>query len=144
MINQQPHKFHIPVMGLAFTVDTPIKVARFGIASVISIVEDRLLEMMRKQYYPAINQPYFEIDTHVTDYRAKRITDYLNLVNTIVQQQVEKMKTAAFEAGSEIVKYFTMLPDDSILKQVYRQMTVTADTKEKETLETYLRQLNII
>jgi len=24
------HKFHIPVMGLAFTIDSPIKVARFG------------------------------------------------------------------------------------------------------------------
>ena len=40
------HKFHIPVMGLAYTIDTPIKVARFGISSVISIVEDRLVEMM--------------------------------------------------------------------------------------------------
>lgn len=34
------HSFHIPVMGIAFTIDTPIKVARFGISSVISIVED--------------------------------------------------------------------------------------------------------
>ena len=39
------HKFHIPVMGLAYTIDSPIKVARFGISSVISIVEDRLVEM---------------------------------------------------------------------------------------------------
>ena len=34
------HKFHIPVMGLAFTIDLPAKVARFGIASVVSFVED--------------------------------------------------------------------------------------------------------
>ena len=24
------HTFHIPVMGLAYTIDTPLKVARFG------------------------------------------------------------------------------------------------------------------
>ena len=79
------HKFHIPVMGLAYTIDTPIKVARFGISSVISIVEDRLIEMMRKHYYPTIDQEYFPITSHEEDFRAKRITDYLNLINTIVQ-----------------------------------------------------------
>ena len=52
------HPFHIPVMGLAYTIDSPIKVARFGISSVISIVEDRLIEMMRKHYYPTINREY--------------------------------------------------------------------------------------
>jgi hypothetical protein len=117
------HKFHIPVMGLAYTIDSPIKVARFGINSVISIVEDRLIEMMRKTYYPSIHQAYFPITTQEADYRAKRITDYLNLVNTIVQEQVDKLRNAAFEAGSEIVKYFEMLPDDSTVKKLYRQMT---------------------
>lgn len=133
------HKFHIPVMGLAYTIDSPIKVARFGIASVMSIVEDRLVEMMRSHYYPSINQPYIPIDTDVEDYRAKRITDYLNLVNTIVTEQVEKLKQAAFEAGSEIVKYFEMLPDDSALKKLYHQMVQTKEQSEKEKLEKYLR-----
>ena len=114
------HTFHIPVMGIAFTIDTPIKVARFGISSVISIVEDRLIEMMRKHYYPFINKEYIPISTHEHDYRAKRITDYLNLVNTIVQNQVEKLKSEAFEKGSEIVKYFEMLPETSSLKKVYK------------------------
>ena len=53
------HKFHIPVMGLAFTIDSPIKVAQYGISSVISIMEDRLIEMMRKHYYAFINEPFF-------------------------------------------------------------------------------------
>src|SRR6185312_14572266 len=106
MYHSSPHKFHIPVMGLAFTIDSPIKVARFGISSVISIVEDRLIEMMRSHYYPVINQPYYPIDTSENDYRAKRITDYLNLVNTIVQSQVEKLKKSTFEKGAEIVQYF--------------------------------------
>ncbi|HEY8688582.1 MAG TPA: hypothetical protein VIM07_05050, partial [Chitinophagaceae bacterium] len=126
-------------MGLAYTIDSPIKVARFGISSVISIVEDRLIEMMRSYYYPTINMEYKPISVHETDYRAKRITDYLNLVNTIVQAQVEKIKKAAFEAGSEIVKYFEMLPEDSKLKQMYRQMMKSDDQVEKEKMETYLR-----
>ena len=133
------HKFHIPVMGLAYTVDTPIKVARFGISSVISIIEDRLVEMMRSHYYPTINKEYHPISTHEEDYRAKRITDYLNLVNTIVQTQVEKLKRAAFEAGSEIVKYFEMLPDDSTLKQLYLQMMGASNQLEKKKMEDYLR-----
>lgn len=139
MKNLPQHTFHIPVMGLAFTIDSPVKVARFGISSVISIVEDGLIEMMRKHYYPTINKPYQPIDTSENDYRAKRITDYLNLVNTMVHAQVEKIKKSAFEKGAEIVQYFEMLPNDSALKKLYLQMTTTANKQEKETLETYLK-----
>jgi hypothetical protein len=79
-------------MGLAYTIDSPVKVARFGIDSVISIVEDKLVEMMRRHYYPTVNKEYHPISPSEPDYRAKRITDYLNLVNTIVQAQVTKLK----------------------------------------------------
>ena len=126
-------------MGLAYTIDTPIKVAHFGISSVISIVEDRLVEMMRSHYYPLSNQTYQPISRHEPDCRAKRITDYLNLVNTMVQEKFEKLKHAAFEAGSEIVKYFEMLPEDSALKQMYRQMMNSPNPVEKEKIEQYLR-----
>ena len=139
MYSSAHHQFHIPVMGIAFTIDTPVKVARFGISSVISIVEDRLIEMMRKHYYPTIHQQYQPITIDEDDYRAKRITDYLNLVNTIVKQQVERLKMAAFETGSEIVKYFEMLPDTSALKKMYRQMMNCSNYHEKEKLEIYLR-----
>jgi len=134
------HTFHIPVMGLAYTIDSPIKVARYGISSVISIVEDRLIEMMRKHYYPMVNREYSPISTHEPDYRAKRITDYLNLVNDIVQAQFEKLRKAAFEKGSEIVKYFEMLPDDSTLKLMYNQMLSLTDQPQKECIERHLRE----
>ena len=126
-------------MGLAYTIDSPVKVAQFGISSVISVVENRLIEMMRKHYYPTIGLPYQPITVHEDDFRAKRITDYLNLVNTIVHAQIEKIKIAAFEKGSEIVKYFDMLPEDSKIKHLYNQMMKTADVKEKNQLEEYLR-----
>ncbi len=139
MYQSQHHTFHIPVMGLAYTIDSPVKVARFGISSVISIVEDRLLEMMRQHYSPLANCGYLPISTHETDYRAKRITAYLNLVNSIVQAQVEKLRDTAFEAGSEIVKYFEMLPDDNSLKQLFSQMMNSGNQQEKAKMASYLR-----
>ena len=44
------HSFHIPVMGIGFTIDSPLKVAQYGIDSVISLVDDILLEKLRKMY----------------------------------------------------------------------------------------------
>lgn len=133
------HTFHIPVMGLAYTIDSPIKVARFGISSVISIIEDNLIEKMRSYYYPLIGEVYHPITPKETDYRAKRITDYLNLVNRIVNQQIETLRSTPFEAGSEINKYFEMLPEDSELKLIYKQMLVLTDPTDKEQLESWLR-----
>lgn len=127
-------------MGLAFTIDSPIKVARFGISSVISIVEDKLIESMRKHYYTSINEPYIPITTKEDDYRAKRITDYLNLVQRIVRQQVEILRKEPFEPGSEIVKYFEMLPDDNRLKARYHHMVSSTDPVEKESIAAYLRE----
>jgi hypothetical protein len=137
--NKSEHTFHIPVMGLAYTIDSPIKVARFGISSVLSIIEDRLIEMMRRHYYPLINKPYEPIGYDDPDYRAKRITDYLNLINTIVHQQMQKLKSEAFERGNEIVKYFEMLPNDSRLKKLYHDMMDCNDPAEKENKQAYLR-----
>jgi hypothetical protein len=66
MNSKSNHTFHIPVMGLAFTVDSPIKVARFGISSVLSLAEDRLIEMMRKKYSEVAGDDYQPIGLRVT------------------------------------------------------------------------------
>jgi len=102
-------------------------------------VEDRLVEMMRSYYYPQTGRSYQPITTDQPDYRAKRITDYLNLVNSIVTAQMDRLKKAAFEKGSELVTYFELLPETSMLKKAYRQMTETADQAEKRKLADYLR-----
>jgi len=134
------HTFHIPVMGLAFTIDSPIKVARFGISSVISIVEDMLIEKMRSHYYSQIQEEYYPITKDEEDFRAKRITDYLDLVNKIVRRQVEQLKNSPFEVGSEIEKYFEMLPNKSSLRLLYQRMMALNDGQEKKTLELFLRE----
>lgn len=133
------HRFHIPVMGLAYTIDSPVKVAKYGIASVMSIVEDNLIEMMRKHYCAVTNTEYIPITTKEPDYRALRITAYLNLVNEMVQNQIQQLKNTAFETGAEIVQYFEMLPEDHKLKKIYQSLKVITSTTEKNTVETYLR-----
>lgn len=134
------HPFHIPVLGLAYTIDSPVKVAPYGISSVISIIEDRLIELMRKHYYNISNLPFQPITQQEPDYRARRITDYLNLVNQLVQTQITKIKGAAFEAGTEIVKYFEMLPDQHLAKQLYRRMMASDNEQERVQLEQMLRE----
>ncbi len=114
------HTFHIPVLGVGYSVDAPAKVAKYGISSVISIVDDILLEQLRKHYYQKLDKPYVQISSKEEDSRAKRVTAYLNLMNEIVKEQFEKVKQSAFEKGSEITKYFEMLPDVSHLKQKYQ------------------------
>jgi hypothetical protein len=140
MNNTPLHTFHIPVLGLAYTIDSPIKVARYGINSVISIIEDKLIELMRMHYYKEVNKPCIPITPKEHDYRARRITDYLNLMNDIVKEQVEKLVSTAFKAGSEISKYFDMLPDEHSLRLLYIEMMRSNDSSRKSLLADYLRK----
>ncbi len=126
-------------MGVAYTIDSPIKVARFGINSVISIIQDNLIEKMRSHCYPIAGETYFPITDKEPDYRARRITDYLNIVNRIVSDQVNNLKSETFEEGTEICKYFEMLPDDSDLKEIYYQMFAEHDPENRLQLENWLR-----
>lgn len=136
---QNVHTFHIPVLGLAFSIDTPLRVARYGIASVISIVDDILIERMRKHYASLYGKPYTAINQKEEDHRARRITAYLNLVNQIVDEQTTKLKASAFEQGSEIVKYFEMLAENSPLKALYRRFVAARDAVHRVNLENELR-----
>ena len=139
MQNPRVHTFHIPVMGLAFSIDTPVKVARFGISSVVSIVDDILIEHMRKQHALEQGEDYTPITTKDHDYRARRITEYLNLLQRIVHDQISSLRASAFEKGSEIVKYFEMLADQSPLKAMYRRLMHTDDSVARARLEEELR-----
>ncbi len=127
-------------MGTGFSIDTPIKVARYGISSVISLVDDTLIEQMRKFYCGRTGEPYHPIAKYEEDHRARRITEYLNLVDRIVKKQFEELKAMAFEAGSEITRYFELLPETSPLKILYRKMLATTHPPLKEQLQNQLRE----
>mgnify|MGYP000872107326 CR=1 FL=1 len=98
----QQHTFHIPVMGIGFTIDTPLKVAPFGIDSVISLVDDILIEKMRKMYCHKFNLPYTEITEKNEDFRAERITNYLNMIQEMAEKKFEELKSATNEKTENI------------------------------------------
>lgn len=134
------HTFHIPVLGLGFSIDTPVKVARYGISSVISIVDDDLVERMREYYTDKINEKFVHIPKTAVDSRVKRIKAYLNLVNRIVDQQFEHLKNEPFEEGNDICRYFELLPEDSSLKQGYDLMMDYPSNDKKLAFQNILRQ----
>ena len=110
------HTFHIPVMGIGYTIDTAIKVAHLGIDSVLSLVDDGLIEKMREHYCRMYGLEYVRIPIKQNDYRALRITAYLNLINKIVRQKFDKLKNDDLTEGSELLKYVELLPDTSEVK----------------------------
>ncbi|MBI2259223.1 MAG: hypothetical protein HYU67_10050 [Flavobacteriia bacterium] len=134
------HTFHIPVMGLGYTIDSPLKVARFGISSVISIIEDDLVEQMREYHCKNEGIPYQKIEKEDIDFRSKRICSYLNLINSMVNKQLEKLKKEDFVEGNEIVKYFELLPDVSNLRKEYFLMLEENDPFEKINKQNELRE----
>ena len=104
MKNQQFHTFHIPVMGLGFTIDTPLKVGKYGISSVISIIEDELIEKMREFHSKKEGLDFEPLAKSDVDHRAKRITSYLNLLDSILKKQILKLKEEPFIKGSDICR----------------------------------------
>ena len=115
------HNFHIPVMGIGFTVDTPAKVAHYGISSAISLVDDYLVEKMREFYCKKFDMPFQEISEKIDDFRAKRITAYLNVIDEIVKKKIEVVRNSINEKGGELEKFIDMLPDLSEIKQKFNQ-----------------------
>lgn len=111
------HTFHIPVMGLSFTIDSPIRVAHYGISSVVSIVDDELIEKMNAFYSQKFCLPYQEITKKFQDYRAERIKNYLNLVDRIVGDKFEAFKRELSESRSALDRFLDMLPSQSDFKQ---------------------------
>ncbi|KFF20193.1 hypothetical protein [Flavobacterium hydatis] len=131
------HSFHIPVMGLAYTIDSPIRVAKYGISSVISIADDELIEKMTAFYSEKFNSSYQEISQKIHDYRAKRITTYLNLVDKIVKQKFESFKTELSESKQALENYISMLPNSSEIKKGFLNL-MEDGISFKENIQNYI------
>ncbi|MBG6110399.1 hypothetical protein IWX84_001267 [Flavobacterium sp. CG_9.10] len=131
------HTFHIPVMGLAYTIDSPIRVAKYGISSVISIIDDDLIEKMNAFYSKKFNLPYQEISQKIHDYRAERITSYLNLVDKIVKDKFESFKNELAESKLALENYMAMLPNKSEIKKGLQNL-MDDGIAFKENIKNYL------
>ncbi|MBD3635985.1 MAG: hypothetical protein HUJ25_01485 [Crocinitomicaceae bacterium] len=129
----ETHSFHIPVMGVGFTIDTPLKVSRYGIDSVMSIGDDILMEKLRKMYCERYHLEYQEISDKMDDFRAKRITAYLNLIHQLSQDAFVEFKNAIVEKRQETKDYFSMLPDNSRLKiELFKLNSTTNNPEERK------------
>lgn len=126
-------------MGIGFTIDTPFKVAPFGISSVLSLGDDLLADRMRAFYCNKMDIPYIEVAKDDLDKRARRITLYLNVMNRMVKNKFQELKEASFDKGSELTKYFEMLPDMNDLKKEYKRMTEETDSSTVEKIQQWLR-----
>lgn len=120
---KKAHTFHIPVMGIGFTADSPLKVAQYGMDSVISLVDDILLEKLRKMYSEKFEIPYKEISDKVDDFRAQRITSYLNLISDLAEKKFQELKNKALKTNEELLAYINMLPNGSKIKAEFKKLT---------------------
>ncbi len=122
MTKTTPHSFHIPVLGIGYSIDTPVKVAHLGISSVISLLDDMLMEKLREFYSKKFDLPFQAITEKIDDFRAKRITAYLNLVDKIASDKFEELKATYDQKSSEFSHYIEMLHESSSLKQKFEQI----------------------
>ena len=116
-MNKKPvHNFHIPVMGLAYTIDSPIRVAQFGISSVVSIIDDEIVERMRDFYSKKFNFDFIEISIKSEDHRAERITAYLDMMDEIVTKKFKNFKEEISKNTETLKQFIGMLPSTSGLR----------------------------
>ncbi|MFC5873068.1 hypothetical protein SAMN05443633_11874 [Chryseobacterium arachidis] len=141
MIKKPLHNFHIPVMGLAYTIDSPIRVAQYGISSVVSIIDDEIIEKMKNFYHKKFNLNYFGISTKTEDYRAKRITAYLDMLDDIVNEKFETFKEEISRNKTALKNFVEMLPNTSEIKEslqnfLHQKENITSSLKN--FVETHL------
>ncbi len=127
-------------MGTGHSIDSPIRVAPYGINSVISIVDDLLVERIRKHYSKVFDLPYTNIPRNAEDGRARRITAYLDMVQDLVQQKFEEIKAQPFFEDNEKARYFEMLPDSSDLRRLYLKLMGTQDADDADVLSERLTE----
>lgn len=135
------HRFSIPVMGTGHSIDSPIRVGPYGIDSVISIVDDLLIERIRKHYCRKYGREYENIPRSTEDGRARRITAYLDLVQELVREKFEQIRNQPFFERNEKASYFEMLPDRSPLKTMYDRLISSGPGSGRDKLAYELSNL---
>lgn len=104
-------------MGIGFTVDSALRVARLGISTVMSLADDRVIERVRRHYCAMHGLPCEPITAHDPDARARRITAWLDLVDDLVARQLDEIRAQPFRPGTDKWRFVSLLPDSSPVKQ---------------------------
>lgn len=120
-------------MGIGHSIDTPLRVAPFGIHSVISLVDDHLLERLREYYSNLHKLEFKSIPRNESDGRAKRISAYLDMIQVLVRKKMEAIRHQPFFQKNEKQAYFDLLPNESPLKKDFLSLQQLPEGPEKET-----------
>ncbi|MDR7211627.1 hypothetical protein [Flavobacterium piscis] len=139
MKKEQLQNFYIPVMGLAYTIDSPIRVAHLGINSVISIIDDELMEKMNSFYSKKFHFSYNEISTKIHDYRAERTKSYLNLVSKIVEQKYHNFCSEIAENKQSLLNFLETLPQTSNIKNSLKEI-ISKNADSFDMVKNYITQ----
>lgn len=116
------HNFHIPVLGIGYSIDTPIRVAHYGITSCISLGDHRLLYQLTEHYARQYNLPFYRLDKDSPEFRTTSIKNYLNLVQDIVESNLNTLKDQLIQGNKSIDQYFQLQPIASKLRQRYEDL----------------------
>jgi hypothetical protein len=135
------HSFHVPVMGIGFTIDSPIRLAPLGIDSAISLVSDSVVEAARRHHSKQRLLPYKPIDEGQEQARSRRFTEYLNLVNRLVKHDLQRISSSSFDDPSGIRRYFELLPSDSAKRLRFLEVDALPPGDERENARNELRHL---
>src|SRR5690606_12498497 len=100
------HTFHIPVLVLGYSVDSPIKGSTVGIRWLASSVDYVMIERMRHYHTLQEGEAYVPIQPDEDDFPSRRITSYVNLMNRIIDHKFNDLQTQPFETGTDTTRYF--------------------------------------
>jgi len=120
LVYPRTHRFLIPVMGTGHSIDTPLRVARWGISSVISLVDDVMIEQVHRLHCQRRGLEFQAVSPREPKARAERIRRYLDFLFDQVQAQMADLKAQPFALGSDKTRWFELLPESSPLKAEYR------------------------
>jgi hypothetical protein len=98
-----------------------------------------LIEQMRHKVAQEAGRDCVAIGDREKDARARRITAYLDLLHDLVHEQMDGLRKSAFTAGSEITRYFEMLPP-SPLRRLYESMLTEPNAARRAQLQQDLRE----
>lgn len=126
-------------MGIGYTIDTAIKVAHLGIDSVLSLVDDGLIEKMRAYHSEKFGINFKPIPVKKSDYRALRISAYLNLINLIVKSKFSKLKAERLSDNGQLKYYIDLLPESHEIKSLYASF-LKLEGSEKEIAEQIIKE----
>ena len=126
---------------MALLVDSALKVARYGIDSVLSLSGQSLHEKLRKFHSEKLGIPFKEITKKVDDYKAKRTTAYLNFLDDQITKTFDNYRNSPLHYKRDIEKYIELLPNNSKLKKEFHSlMKKPSDSnKIKNWIETNLK-----